>query len=135
MASIAQIRTGLATNLATISGLRTSAIVPDDFNPPLAVVIPSTIEYDTAFRRGLDTYEFQVLAIVARASERNAQANLDAYCQSTGSSSIKTALESNRTLSGVIKDLRVTQMRNYGPADIGGVTYLTAEFVVSVYSS
>lgn len=135
MASIAQIRTGLATNLATISGLRTSAIVPDDFNPPLAVVIPSTIEYDTAFRRGLDTYEFRVLAIVARASERNAQANLDAYCQSTGSTSIKTALESNRTLSGVIKDLRVTQMRNYGPADIGGVTYLTAEFVVSVYSS
>lgn len=135
MASIAQIRSGLAANLATISGLRTSATVPDDFNPPIAVVIPATIEYDTAFRRGLDTYEFQVLAIVGRASERNAQANLDAYCQSSGASSIKTALESNRTLSGVIKDLRVTSMRNYGPADIGGVTYLTAEFVVSVYSS
>lgn len=135
MATIAQIRAGIATNLATITGLRTSATVPDQINPPVAVILPSTIDYDTAFRRGLDTMQFQVLAIVGRADERTAQNTLDAYCQSTGATSIKTAIESDRTLAGVIKDLRVTQMRNYGPADIGGTTYLTAEFVVSVYSS
>lgn len=134
MASIGTIRAGIATNLGTIAGLRTSAWVPDQINPPIAVVKPESISYDTAFGRGLDTMEFSVLCIVGRVEERTAQATLDAYCATTGTASIKAAIESNPTLGSAISDLRVTEMRNYTSLSVGDVTYLAAEFVVQVFA-
>lgn len=134
MASIGTIRAGIATNLGTIAGLRTSAWVPDQINPPIAVVKPESISYDTAFGRGLDTLEFSVLCIVGRVEERTAQATLDAYCATTGTASIKAAIESNPTLGSTISDLRVTEMRNYTSLSVGDVTYLAAEFVVQVFA-
>lgn len=134
MASIGTIRAGIATNLATISGLRTSAWVPDQINPPIAIVKPESIDYDTSFVRGLDTMEFSVLCIVGRVEERAAQATLDAYCATTGSASVKTAIESDSTLGSAVSDLRVTQMRNYTSLVVGDATYLAAEFVVQVFA-
>ena len=134
MASISSLRTGIATNLATISGLRTSSTMPDNPNPPIAIVIPSTISFDDTFQRGMQTYTFNVLVVVGRADERTAQNKLDAYCSSTGSSSIKLAIESDKTLSGSAFDVRVTEMRNYGQIVIGEVTYLSGEFTVLAYA-
>ena len=134
MASISSIRTGLATRLGTISGLRTSAFMPDNPNPPIAVVMPSSVSYDDTFKRGMQTYVFNVLVIVGRVDERTAQSNLDAYVSSTGTSSIKLAIEGDKTLGGVVFDTRVTEMRNYGQLPVGEVTYLTAEFTVLCYA-
>lgn len=134
MADIAAIRAGIATNLGTISGLRTSSFVPDVLNPPVAVVRPDNIAFDAAFARGLDTLEFVVMTIVGRVDERTSQSRLDAYCNSTGASSVKRAIESDRTLGGAVSDLRVTEMRNYTSVSIGDVIYLAAEFVVQVYA-
>jgi hypothetical protein len=134
MATISEIRDGIATNLTTITGLRTTETVPDNPQPPVAIIQPNAIEYDRAFQRGLDQYNFTVTVIVGRASERQAQRLLDLYCAGTGSSSVKTAIESNRTLSGVIQDLRVTAMRNYGTISLGDQTYLAAEFDLIVYT-
>jgi hypothetical protein len=134
MASIAQIRDGIAANLATISGLRTTTTIPDNPQPPVAIIQPSSISYDRTFQRGLDEYNFVVTLIVGRAAERQAQRLLDLYCDGSGSSSVKTAIESNRTLTGLIQDLRVTAMRNYGTISIGDVTYLAAEFDLVVYT-
>jgi len=132
--SIATIRTRMAVNLATITGLRTSDFVPDDPKPPVAVVMPPTITYDKAFGRGLDEYEFIVTVIVGRQSERSAQRLLDSLCAPTGSGSIKTAMESDRTLAGNIQDLRVTEMRRITSIIINETTYLSAEFTVQVYA-
>jgi hypothetical protein len=74
------------------------------------------------------------LCIVGRVSERTAQNKLDAYCNPTGASSIKTAIESNRTLSGACNDLRVVDLRNYGDLVIADITYLAAEFRVAVFA-
>ena len=133
MATLSGMRSGIATNLAAISGLRTAATMPDQPNPPIAVVMPQSVSYDTAFGRGLDTYEFVVLVVVGRVDERTAQNLLDGYCNPTGAPSIKTAIESDRTLGGEVNDLRVTDMRNYSSIPVGEITYLAAEFVVSVY--
>jgi len=124
----------MAVNLATITGLRTSDFVPDDPKPPVAVVMPPTITYDKAFGRGLDEYEFIVTVIVGRQSERSAQRLLDSLCAPTGSGSIKTAMESDRTLAGNIQDLRVTEMRRITSIIINETTYLSAEFTVQVYA-
>lgn len=134
MATIAQMRAGIATNLQTIAGLRTSDTVPDNIQPPVAIVSPSAIQYDLTFQRGLDLYNFTVMIVVGRASERQAQRALDAFCAGTGASSVKAAIESNRTLTGLVNDLRVTSMRNYGSTLIGETTYLAVEFELVVYT-
>lgn len=135
MASVGTLRTKLATNLATISGLRTNSTMPDNPNPPVAIVMPTSITYDDTFHRGMQTYQFIVLVIVGRADERTAQNSLDAFISSTGSSSIKLAIESDKTLGGNAFDTRVTEMRNYGQLSVGEVIYLTAEFTVLCYAN
>lgn len=135
MASISDIRSGIATNLATISGLRTSATIPDQPVPPVAIVILSTVEYNKAMARGLNLYNFIVQVIVGRADERTAQNNLDAYVSPTGNSSVKLAVESDRTLGGVVDDCLVTDLRNVGSLTYGDQTYLAAEFAVTVYAN
>ena len=134
MPTVSQLRAGLATNLATITGLRTSALIPDAPQPPIAVVIPDSISYDTAFKRGMDTYEYTITVIVGRQSDRTAQSSLDGYCNPTGAQSIKTAIESDRTLGGVAQSLRVTDMKTYGSMTITDTVYLIADFSVTVYA-
>jgi hypothetical protein len=132
VASITAIRSGLATNLGTITGLRTGATIPDNVNPPYAIVAPSGVDYHRAFNNALSTYNFTVTLVVGRVSERTSQNSLDAYCSPTGTSSIRVAVESDRTLGGVAFDTIVTGMRNYGSVTIGDNTYLAAEFDIAV---
>jgi hypothetical protein len=132
VASITAIRSGLATNLATITGLRSGPTIPDNVNPPYAIIAPSSVDYHRAFNNALSTYNFTITLVVGRVSERTAQNNLDAYCSPTGSSSIRVAIESDKTLGGIVFDTIVTGMRNYGSVTIGENTYLAAEFDIAV---
>lgn len=134
MASVSELRDGLKANLATITGLRTADTVPDNPSPPIAIVLPQSVSYDDTFQRGMNTYTFSVLVIVNRVSERTAQNSLDAYISGTGNSSIKRAVESDKTLNGKAFDVRVSELRNYGDITIGEINYLSAEFVVLCYA-
>ena len=134
MTSITELRTGIATNLSSITGLRNSATIPDDPKPPIAVVQPNSIQFDTSFGRGLDTYEFTVTVIVGRVDDRTAQNTLDGFCNPSGPLSVKTAIERDKTLGGAANTLRVTEMRNYTAIQIAENTYLSAEFAVTVYA-
>lgn len=135
MATMTELRSGLATRLATISGLRASATIPDNPVPPQAIVAVDSITYDTAFGRGSDEYTFSVLVIVGRATDRSAQLNLDAYCNPSGTTSIKAAIEKDATLGGKAIDCRVTTMQNQSSLAIGDITYLTATFLVTVIAN
>jgi len=134
MADISAMRTGLATNLATISGLRASAEIPDNPSPPIGIINLDTIDYDGAFNGGLTTYNFVVTVIVGRAAERTMQRKLDAYAQPTGSQSVKVAIESDRTLGGEVYDLRVERSNVVGSITINDQIYLAAEFTVTVFA-
>lgn len=132
--SIAAIRDGIATNVATISGLRVSKEIPDNPNPPIAVIMLNSVSYDGAMHRGLVTYSFVITIIVGRVAEREAQRKLDGYI-STGSGSLKAAVESDKTLGGSAYDVRVSEMTNVGAVSLGEVNYLAADFAVQVYSN
>lgn len=132
--SISLIRQALATNLATISGLRTAAEVPDLPNPPIAIVALRSVTYDGAFNKGMTNYNFAVTVIVGRAAEREAQRRLDAYI-STGATSIKGAVESDSTLGGNAFDCRVVSMDSVGSLSISDTTYLAADFTVAVIAN
>lgn len=134
MATLTDIRTALASSLGAIRGLRVEASVPDNPKPPTAIVIPQGITFDMAMRRSLDEYEFSILLITGRMSERQAQNTLDAFCAPTGTSSIKAVINADATLGGVVQSARVTNMRNYGSLTVGDADYLSAEFAVTVYA-
>jgi hypothetical protein len=92
------------------------------------------VSYDTAFQGGLTTYSFIVSVIVARVTEGRAQERLDAYASTSGASSVKEAIESDRTLGGVVADVRVVEMTNVGAVLLGEATYIAADFAVTVYA-
>ena len=131
MSDVTGMATGLATNLATIPGLRTYSTIPDDVTPPAAVVSLNSVTYDEAFRGGLVIYNFVITLIVARVTERRAQERLHDYIQ-TGSGTVKNAIESDPTLGGTAIDARVTEMSNITSVSIGEIEYLTADFAVTV---
>ena len=134
MASITDLRAGLATALAAVPGLRTTTETPDTISPPISIINVANVNYDRAGSRGLDEYNFVLTVIVGRVGERSAQRLLDSYVTPAGSSSVKLAIELDRTLGGKCDSLRVTDMRNYGSLVIGEITYLAAEFNVVVYA-
>jgi hypothetical protein len=132
--SISLIRQGLATNLATIPGLRTAAEVPDLPNPPIAIVALNSVTYDRAYANGMTSYSFTITIIVGRAAEREAQRTLDTYI-STGNKSVKFAVESDKTLGGNAYDCRVVSMDSVGSLNISDTTYLAADFTVTVIAN
>lgn len=135
MASITDIRNGIANNLKTIAGLRTAAEIPEQVNPPMAVVVFDRVQYHQSYKNGLANYEFTVQLIVSRVDERNAQRYLDAYVSTTGADSVLLAIESDKTLGGKAFDCFVSEMSSYGSINIGDNTYLAAEFQVQVLAS
>jgi len=134
MAEVSVLRQALADKIAGITGLRTSAFMPDSPSPPQAIVTPRRITYDSSFARGMDEYEMIVTVIVGRVEERTAQRNLDGYLSGAGSTSIKQRLEQDRTLGGKCQTLRVTQMSQYTAIPVGEMSYLAAELVVQMYA-
>ena len=135
MSQFSEIRTGLATRLATIPGLRTMNYIPDIVNPPIAIVGPVSVQYDGAFNRGHDNLIWDVVVVVGRQDEKAAQDALDTYCEPNGTTSIKTAIESDITLGGAAISTVVTDLTSYQSLAVGEVQYLAATFRLSIIAN
>ena len=127
-----QVRDGLKTRLETISGLRVYDLIPDTVTPPAAVVGQLDFTFDIDNARGLDQAQVDVLVIVQRFSERTGQDKLDAYLAGSGASSIKAAIEGDRTLAGAVNTLRVTGAEA-GTYDSQGVTFLSYRYRLTIW--
>ena len=132
--TVTGMRTALATNLGTISGIRTYSDIPDNPMMPAAVVQLQSTSYDQAFQRGLTEYNYVVTVIFGRVATSSAQRSMDQLIDDDGGRSIKTAIESDKTLDGNAFDVRVTEMTNITSITIGDITYLSADFAVIVYA-
>ncbi len=132
--SITDIRSGIADNLSAITGLRVASEIPDNPSPPIAVVQLRSITYDGAFGKGLAVYSFVISVIVARVAERNAQRRLNDYADNEGASSVKQAIEADKTLGGAAFDCRVETLDNIGVVQLGDADYMAADFTVTAYA-
>jgi hypothetical protein len=101
---------------------------------PAAVVQLQSVSYDQAFQRGLTEYNFVVTVIFGRVATSAAQRSMDQLIDDGGGRSIKTAIESDKTLDGNAFDTRVGEMTNITSITIGDITYLSADFAVIVYA-
>ena len=126
------VRAGIGTALDTIAGLRCFDYVPDSLAPPAAVVEPLEIDYDEAMNRGCEFYRAFILVIVGRMSDRSSQDRLDVYLTESGASSIKAALEADRTLGGACATLQVASSR---PREVvvSGVQMIAYRFEARIY--
>lgn len=132
--TVTQIKEGLQTRLATISGLRSYVQQPDNNNAPFAWPMLESITYNGAMGGGLIIHTFTVSVVVGRASERTAQNALDGYLSYAGASSVRAAIEGDRTLGGVVQDLIVESASNISTLDANDTTYLMVDFRVVVYA-
>lgn len=127
-----QVRDGLKTRLQTISGLRAYDLIPDTVTPPAAVVGQLDFTFDIDNARGLDQAQVDVLVIVQRFSERSGQDLLDLYLSGSGNSSIKAAIEGDRTLGGAVNTLRVTGAEA-GTYESQGVEFLSYRYRITIW--
>lgn len=132
MGSITDVRAGIKTRLATITGLNTYALIPMTPNLPAALVMPRTIEFDESMARGSDLLTFDVLVLVTESITELAQSQLDPYLAGSGAQSIKAAIEGDTTLGGAADWTRVTGVSAYGDIQYSGKLYLGARFSVEV---
>jgi hypothetical protein len=59
---------------------------------------------------------------------------LDGYLSYAGATSIRAAIESDRTLGGVVQDLIVESADNISTLEANDATYLAIDFTVTVYA-
>lgn len=127
---------GLEARLATITGLRTSDVSPEQISPPCAIVgVPDIPEYRITMKNGFAVLTFQVTVLVSSAMNRTGQKALAGYANFTGATSIRTAIEGDKTLGGAVSDCVVDSFRPLGLEEVGVIGYFGGVFAVRVFAS
>lgn len=137
-ATLAEIRAGLETRLATIPNVNTAAYMSDSPNDlTLQVMGPDLIEYDLAMHRGLDRWTIIIQAFSGSPDSTAAQENLDSWLAPTGANSVKAAIEGDATLGGIVQGARVMRSSGYRVYDFPnqGGKMLGTEFFIDVYNT
>lgn len=99
-------------------------------------ILPPGVEYDVSFNRGLDNWTFTVQGFVSLNEDISTQQLLDEFCASTGSGSVKGALEADRTLGGTCETLHVISQSPGVQVNPGGSgPMLLVEWRVMIYAN
>lgn len=133
MASVNSLRDELALAIAT-TGLRASAHEPEQFNPPCAWVKSPTVFYDHTHRDGLHRYIFEVVVLVTLASKRAGQEALDEYLATSGTKSVKAAIEDYAYTSLTAQVLEAAPAEVWTLPETPNTTYLSVTFSVEVHA-
>jgi len=126
------IRSGLKKNIETIKGLRVYDLIPSPAVAPAAVIGQLDFTFDLSNARGVDQATLDVIVLVHRMSERSGQIELDKYLAGSGTSSIKAAIESDRSLGGACSTLRVTAAQA-GAYFSGEIEFLSYKYSITVW--
>ena len=132
MIQISKVREAIGTNIEKIAGIRVYDQIPDVIVPPCAVVGQLDFTFDIDNARGLDQASVDVYVIVQRISERAGQDKLDELLAGTGKKSIKTAIESDRSLGGLVNTLRVITAES-GTYNSGDQAFLSYRYNLTIW--
>jgi hypothetical protein len=132
-ATVTQALDGLVAALQAI-GVRAYPRPADITAAPCAFVLLEAVDYENAFQLGDPRMEFTVTVIASRTSDRNAYDRLSAAVSTTGPSSIRAAIEADRTLGGVCQTLLVQRADNVRMVSQGDADYLAVDVAVLVHA-
>lgn len=136
--TVADIRTGLAANITSnITGAACTGYMLASGNPPMFEIELDQLEYDQTMARGLVKYTMIVRGLCALTSDQGSQMLLDSWMQPAGSSSVKVAIESDRTLGGKAHNLRVVSVGRpqIYSAQAGQGAFYGAEWQVEIFTA
>jgi hypothetical protein len=128
----------IQTAVRTIPGVRArvDVFIPDQVNPPQAVVyMPTVLAYHSAFNRGLMHLQVELEVIVSKTVDRADQIALTTYADATGANSIIGAIESDKTLGGVVSDCMVVDYKPNPTETVGELGYYGGRFTLQVYAA
>lgn len=128
------IQNGLAEAIATVPGLRVADHLPEQINPPIAVIQIQSVTYHRAMGGGLSEWSYVVSVVAGRMGDRTAQRTLDSWMSYDGAYSVRAAIEADPTLGGVCSTLKVQDMIAVRPVSLGDAAYLSCEFNVFVHA-
>jgi len=114
VATLSEIREGVAESLRSIPGLQASARILTNPSLPTAYVLPGETSFHQTFGDGPSDVNLIVELQVGTYSDIGAQMRLDEFLAETGEASLKAAIEVNPTLGGLVDDLIVQGFRDYG---------------------
>ena len=127
--NLANVRDGLSTRLQTITGLRVYDAIPENAEPPCAVIAVGAGQYDQDFGDAV-MVEWSVLVLISRADDVRAQDAIDGYLSTTGSTSITAAVRAGATLGGAVDSAKVTGWSEPQTYTIADVSYVGVEIQV-----
>jgi len=140
MADLTQIRTALAQQIHTYTGLRAEAQVRDQVSPPMALVMPSTpvVSYGATMSGGGETEVTINLAILLLLSDaaptEKVQRALDAYLGigAGETMSIAAAINMNPSLGGVVEWCVPMSVTSYSRVDYAAINYFGATILCQI---
>lgn len=130
---VTAVRQGLADAADAIEGLICTPRTPDSPEEPAFFPRRTLIEFDSAMGRGLDRITATCVLLVSRADDEAGQEALEAYLAGAGPRSLKAALQSDRTLGGACRTLRLVAIDSHKMITVGVVDYFGAEVTVDIY--
>jgi hypothetical protein len=133
-ATVSQVSEGIRVRLATITGLRTFAYQPEQLNPPSAFPVLDSVEYHGAFQGGNVRMRFTVIVIVGRYLDRVAHSNLDGYLSYSGATSLRAAIEADKTLGGVAQTLVMESGMSISSLSVAEAEFLQVSFNLLVHA-
>jgi hypothetical protein len=132
------IQQGLADAADVITGLQCLPSLSDAIDPPTFAPTEVEGEYDQTFSGGGDGMVetlFTCGVFTSRGDTEAGRALLVGFINPSGATSVKAALQADKTLGGAAKTLHVGRFRGmYRLYQIGGVEYLGALIDVRVWA-
>lgn len=133
-ATISAIADGLKVRLATITGVSATASQPAAINnPSLAFPVLQGVTFNGAMGGGLVTSRWVIVVIVGRWDDKRAYTKLDGFLSYSGATSVRAALEGDKTLGGVVETLVLPTGASIVPQSQGDAEFLRVQFDCTVY--
>jgi len=132
MADVSAIRSGIKTNIETLTGLiAVFDYVPDRLVAPSASVEFLDAEYhETSSVAGYTLFTFVVTILAARFDSEFGQQTLDGYI--SGSNSFPSCIDADPTLAGTASGSTAKTCRSYGMITVADSQFWGAQFDVEV---
>lgn len=132
--TVSQVADGIKTRLQTITGLRVYNYQPEQLNPPVAYPSLNSVTYHKAFGGGLVEMNWTILVIVGRYLDRVAHETLDGYLSYSGATSVRAAIEGDKTLGGVADTLILSDSTDISSLSSNDAEFLQIELSLTVHA-
>lgn len=133
-ASVTEVSDAIKTALSKIAGLRTHSYQPEQINPPFAYPELTQINYHRAMGLGDVEMQWTINVVVGRYTDRSANDLLDQFVSPTGDKSVRAALESDRTLGGVVQTMILSSVADVSALNEADANFLQVQYQMTIHA-